>query len=299
MRLETAMKTPSIESVEKLKRKLHEKDEKMKELKQETRSFINELDSAYKELRKTQEELIVKEKLNVVGGLATGIAHEIRSSLNVIGMSVQHLHNKFNPGDERREFTEAVLDKVEKLNRIASDLVQFARPHVPNFQKSDVHEILDRVLNLVKFKCVVQKVKIKKNYESYLPQIMIDKELIETVFLNLLDNALWSMPKGGDLTISTSNSNMRNSVEVKISDSGVGISPSDRPNIFDPFFTRKESGSGLGLSIVHRIIEEHKGYITVESELKKGTTFLIKLPISTKSDKKSTSFPDVNQSNIF
>jgi signal transduction histidine kinase len=282
MRVETTMKTPSIESVEKLKRKLHEKDEKMKELKQETRSFIDELDSAYKELRKTQEELIVKEKLNVVGGLATGIAHEIRSSLNVIGMSVQHLHNKFNPGDERREFTEAVLDKVEKLNRVASDLVQFARPHEPNFQKSDVHEILDRVLNLVKFKCVVQKVKIKKNYESYLPQIMVDKELIETVFLNLLDNALWSMPKGGDLTISTSNSNKRNSVEVKMSDSGVGISPSDRQHIFDPFFTRKESGSGLGLSIVHRIIEEHTGYITVESELKKGTTFLIKLPVSPK-----------------
>jgi len=115
-----------------------------------------------------------------------------------------------------------------------------------------------------------------------LPKIMIDKELIETVFLNLLDNALWSMSKGGDLTISTSNSNKRNSVEVKISDSGVGISPSDRPHIFDPFFIRKESGSGLGLSIVHRIIEEHKGYITVESELKKGATFLIKLPASPK-----------------
>jgi signal transduction histidine kinase len=282
MRVETTTKTPKLESVEMLKRKLHEKDEKMKELKQETKSFINKLDSAYKELRKTQEELLVKEKLNVVGGLATGIAHEIRSSLNVIGMSVQHLHTKFSPGDERREFTEAVLDKVKKLTRVASDLMQFARPHEPNFQKSDVHEILDRVLNLVKFKCVVQKVKIKKNYESYLPQVMIDKELIETVFLNLLDNALWSMPKGGDLIISTGNSNKRNTVEVKISDSGVGISASDRPHIFDPFFTRKESGSGLGLSIVHRIIEEHKGYITVESELKKGTTFLIKLPTSPK-----------------
>jgi len=276
------VKTTAVESIEKLKKKLHEKDRKLKELKKETRCFINELDSAYKELRKTQEELIMKEKLNVAGGLATGIAHEIRSSLNVIGMSVQHLQNKFNPGDERREFTEAVLGKVEKLNRVSSDLMQLARPHEPNFQKSDIYEILDRVLSLVKFKCVVQKVKVKKRYVQHLPPVMIDRELIEQVFLNLIDNALWATSEGGDLIISTSISDRKNMIEVKISDTGLGISPSDCSCIFDPFFTRKENGSGLGLSIVHRIIEEHKGFITVESELKKGTIFLIKLPISPK-----------------
>ncbi len=279
MIIESDVKTLKIESIENLKKKLFGKEKKLKELEQETRSFIDELDSAYKELRKAQKELIEKEKLNLAGGLAAGIAHEIRSCLNVIGMSVQHLHNKFNPEDERREFTEAVLDKVEKLNRIASDLMLFARPNEPKFQKCDIHKILDRVLGLVKIRCIVQKIKVMKNYFHPLSFVKIDKDLMELVFLNLLDNALWAMPKGGELVISTGTLDIQNLIEVKISDTGEGISPSDCSRIFDPFFTRKEYGSGLGLSIVHRIIQEHNGFITVDSEMGKRTIFQIKLPV--------------------
>jgi signal transduction histidine kinase len=276
-------KTPSVVS---LKKKLKEKDRKLKEVKQETRVFLNELDMAYKELRKTQEELILKEKLSVAGGFATGIAHEIKSSLNVIAMSVQHLHTKFSPGDDRREFTGAVLEKVEKLNSLATELIQFARPHEPDIKKNDIHDVVDRVLNLVKFKCVVQKIKIQKRYSPRIPKVSIDKELMEQVILNIVDNALWAMPKGGDLIITTRNSANNGSVEVKISDTGLGIAPSDCSRIFDPFFTKKADGTGLGLSIVHRIIEEHKGIINVESQLNKGTTFLIRLPVSLRNRKK-------------
>lgn len=274
------MKRAKAQSMESLKKKLKEKDRKLKEIKQETRVFLNELDEAYKELRKTQEELMLKEKLSVAGGLATGIAHKIKSSLNVIGMSVQHLHTKFAPGDERTEFTEAVLEKVEKLNSLATELIQFARPHEPDFKKNDIQDVIDRVLNLVKFKCVVQKIKIQKKYSPRMPKISIDKELMEQVILNIIDNALWAMPKGGELTITTRNTANNGSVEFKIKDTGLGIAPSDCSRIFDPFFTKKEDGTGLGLFIVHRIIEEHKGIISVKSQLNKGTTFQIKLPVS-------------------
>lgn len=279
---EFEVQKPKIDSIEivKLKKKLDEKDKKLKALRSETRNLLGELDYAYKTIRKTQEELIIKEKLSIAGGIAAGVAHELRNSLNIIGISVQYLHNKFNPGDERREFTDTIMNKIEKLNSMATDLIHYAQPHNPSFKKNDIHKILDRTLNLVKFKCLVQKVRAEKNYESNLPLVEIDGELIEQLALNLIDNALWAMPEGGRLIIATSAPTENNFVEIKITDTGCGISRMDIPYIFDPFFTRRESGTGLGLAIVNRIIEEHKGFINVESELGKGTTFSMRLPVS-------------------
>lgn len=279
---ESRIKKQRAISFERLKRKLYERDKELYELKIETRNLIGELDSAYKELRKTQDELIIREKLSAVGGLAAGVAHEMGNALNIIGMSVQHLHNKFKPGDERREFTETVMDKVEKLNSVATELIQFGRPHIPDFQKNDIHKILDRMLSLVKFKCIIQNVKMVKEYSPNLPLIMIDNELMEQVFLNIIDNALWAMPKGGKLGITTRVPSENSFVVIEMTDTGYGISRQDISRIFDPFFTRRENGTGLGLSIVHRIIEEHKGIISVQSNQKKGTAFLLKLRISQK-----------------
>jgi len=270
------------ELLAKLEKKLDEKTKELKELEQEAGNLLTELDSAYKELRSTQEELIIKEKLSVAGGLAAGVAHEVRNSLSIIGMSVQYLHNKFSPEDERRKFTETIMERVEKLNSVATDLIHFARPCEPNFQKSDLHRIVDRTLRLVECKCNAQKIKVVKKYAPNLPLIVIDEELMGQVFLNLIDNALWAMPKGGNLIIATSVPHETNSVEIKVTDTGCGISRKDCPRIFDPFFTRRDNGTGLGLSIVHQIIEQHKGCINVESEQNKGTTFIIRLPTSPK-----------------
>jgi signal transduction histidine kinase len=277
------------DSVKKLRRKLSVKESKLKRFKKETSKLIAELDWAYKELRRTQEELIVKEKLSAAGGLAAGIAHEIRNSINFIGMSIQHLHNKFPPGDDKREFTEAIMDRTKKLNRLASDLIQFARPHKPSFQKIDIHKVIDRVLNLVKFKCTIQKVEVVREYTQGLPDVMVDKELMEQVLLNLIDNALWAMSRGGKIIIATGFSNKKNFIKIEISDTGEGISKSDLACVFDPFFTLKENGTGLGLSIAHRIIEEHKGSISLKSQQKKGTTIRVILPLtqSPKKEKRS------------
>jgi signal transduction histidine kinase len=263
---------------EKLQEKPEKKNKKMRAIEQESDDLLTELDDAYKLLRKTQEELIIKEKLSMAGGLAAGVAHELRNSLNIIGISVQYLHDKFNPGDERREFTKAIMSKVEKLNSVTTDLIHFARPQNPQFKKANIHKILDRALDLVKFKCIVQKVRVVRNYATNLTPIEIDNESMEQVALNLIDNALWAMPERGKLIIATSMFDENNLIEIKFTDTGCGISRKDVSRIFDPFFTQRENGTGLGLSIVHRIIETHKGSIDVESELKKGTTFRIRLP---------------------
>lgn len=258
------------------------KNKKLREIKQESGNLFTELDDAYKLLRKAQEELIIKEKLSVAGGLAAGVAHEIRNSLNIIGISVQYLHDKFNLEDERREFTKAIMKKVEKINSVTTDLINFARPQNLRFKKNNIHKILDRTISLVKFKCTVQKVSVVREYATLLPLIEADSELMEQVALNLIDNALWAVPERGKLIIATRILPENNFIEIKFADAGCGISKKDISHIFDPFFSRRENGTGLGLSIVHRIVEEHKGSIEVESELKKGTTFKIKLPISQK-----------------
>ena len=268
------------DSVKKLKKKLNVKNSNLKRLKTEASRIIAELDWAYKEFRRKQEEMIMKERSSAAGGLAAGIAHEIRNSISFIGMSVQHLHDKFPPGDEKRQFTEVIMDKIKRLNNVALDLIQFAQPHKPNFKKIDLHTIIDRVLSLVKFKCDVQKIEVVKKYEKNLTVMMVDREFIEQVFLNLIDNALWAMPRGGKLIISSRLLKQKNSMIIEITDTGYGISKSDCLRVFDPFFTRKENSTGFGLPIAHRIIEEHKGSIRVSSQLKKGTTFKITLPVS-------------------
>ena len=282
MEIQSQMPESKDELIKKLKKKLERNNEKMKGLKYETRSLFTELDEAYKALRKTQEELVIREKLSVAGGLAAGVAHELRNSLNIIGISVQYLHDKFNLADERREFTETIMNKIEKLSSLATDLISFARPHTPRFEKSDIHKILDRTLSLVKLKCDIQKVTVVREYATNMPLIEIDNELTEQFILNLIDNAFWAMPEGGKLIVTTRVPPKNNFIEVKVVDTGCGISRTDIPNIFDPFFTQRENGTGLGLSIVHRIIEEHKGLIDVESNLKKGTAFKIRLPVSQK-----------------
>ena len=276
------MPEPKDMLTEKLKKNSERKNKKSREIKQETNDLLTELDDAYKLLRKTQEELIIKEKLSMAGGLAAGVAHELRNSLNIIGISVQYLHEKFNNGDERREFTKAIMKKVEKLNSVTTDLIHFARPQNPEFKKASIHKILDRALSLVKFKCIVQKVRVVRNYAANLPSIEIDKELMEQVALNLIDNALWAMPERGKLVIGTRISPENNFIEMKFTDTGCGISRKDLSRIFDPFFTQRNNGIGLGLSIVHRIVETHKGSIDVESEPNIGTTFRIRLPASQK-----------------
>ena len=279
--IETQIQESKDELIKKLKKKIEEKNNKIKDLKHETKNLHTKLDEAYL-LRKTQKDSTIREKLNISGRLAEGIAHELKNSLNIISISVQYLHNKFTPGEEKREFTEAIMDKVDKLNSLATDLIYLSQLYTPHIKKIDIHKILNRTIRLLNFKCTFQKVKVVRKYEANLPPIEMDEELMEQVFLNLMDNAFAAMPEGGKLIIITSAPSENNFIEIKVTGTGCGIPRKDIPTIFEPFFNQRKNGSGLGLAIAYRIIEEHQGTIVVESELNKGTTFIIRLPISHK-----------------
>jgi len=244
------------------------------------KDLFRELDKAYKEIHKSQYNKYNKERLKLVSEIAAGVADRLRNPLNIISLSVQHLNSQFIDQDERKEFTEKVMGEIENLNGMIIDLLNFARPYEPDLEKHHIHEILDRAFNLVKYKCIVQKIKVVKNYSSKIPPVNIDPELMEHAFLNIIDNALWAIQKEGKLYITTRFLHDQNLVQVKIVDTGKGIAKYDLPRIFDPLFSRKKNGTGLGLSIVYRIIEEHKGSIQIESSHGKGTTFSIKIPVS-------------------
>lgn len=265
--------------IKRLKRRLQRKDKELKETKLESQSLLAELESAYKELRDTQEEMLRREKLASTGSLAAGVAHEIRNPLSVIGMSVQYLHSKFGEDDPRREYTKAVIDKVERLDRVTKELIDFSRPRELNLQTRDLHRSLNNVLTLSEAKCKHQRVKIIKRYAKNIPPVVMDEELVEQVFLNLVSNALEAMPRGGKLLVSTSHLPEEGKIAIEFRDTGRGISSKEKKYIFDPFYSTKTNGTGLGLSISQRIIDDHRGSTEVKSRKGRGTTFTIVLPV--------------------
>jgi len=242
--------------------------------------LYNKLDQAHEELKKTQEELVRSEKLATAGELAAAVAHEIRNPLSIIGMSIQHLQDKLTSEDPYRELTNVVMNNVQRLDKISKRLIEFARPHPLHLSSYDINKILTQTLNLMKRKCISQKVKIIKNYQHNLPLVSIDEEHMEEVFLNIINNALYAMQGGGVLKVRTWLEPEENEVKIALADTGPGILAENLDKIFNPFFTTRADGTGLGLSIVQRIINEHGGSISVQSQ--SGTTFTISLPLASR-----------------
>ncbi|MCD5397955.1 ATP-binding protein [candidate division NPL-UPA2 bacterium] len=241
--------------------------------------LLEKLRRASDELEEAQENLRCREKLTAVTELTAGIVHEIRNPLSIIAMSVQYLVSRTDKDDPRRAFVEAILRKVEKIDEINKNLIKFGRPRQLIFTKQKVNDLLRRALELIKLPCEERKVQIVEEMTAEPLEIMADGDGIEKVLLNLLNNAIEAMTGGGLLTVKTSyqvNSPAR--VIIKIKDTGVGIAEEEREKIFLPFFSKKENGTGLGLTISHRIVSEHGGQIKVESN-QNETAFSIFLPL--------------------
>ncbi|UCD86029.1 MAG: GAF domain-containing protein, partial [Deltaproteobacteria bacterium] len=226
----------------------------------------------YERIMELEERIRSVEKLGVMGEMAAEVAHEIRSPLTTIKMLISTLSGS-NGKDKK-----IIEEEIERINKMVARLLDYSLPKEPRVEIMDVNKILDEAILLLEHRIKQQKIEVKKSY-SKIPPLEADQERLRQAFLNLSLNALDAMPSGGTLTISTSDLG-RKSVQVRISDSGNGIPPRVKDKIFLPFITTKEAGLGLGLSIVNRAINEHRGTIKVESHKNKGTTFTIKLPRS-------------------
>ena len=230
-------------------------------------------------------QLLQTERLAAVGQLAAGAAHEINNPLAIISARAQLLQFKETDAKKKKELA-LITEQIERISRILSSLMDFARPSPPKLTDVNLHEILDKVLEFVSNGLKKHNISIIKNYDKNLPVIKADPAQLEQVFLNLCINAQHAMEKsGGNLTLVTEHSEDGQNVIIKIIDQGEGIPKENLNKIFDPFFTTKEEGkgTGLGLSTSFGIINNHFGTIRIDSEVGKGTTITIELPVNIES----------------
>ncbi|MFH1875313.1 MAG: ATP-binding protein [Candidatus Omnitrophota bacterium] len=228
------------------------------------------------ELQKAQEELKRAERLKAVGTLAAGMAHEIKNPLTGIMTFTEYLPTKYTDPAFIEKFHKIVSTEVNKINSIVEQLLDFSKPKPLKLQEANIHNIIDQTLSLLNNDIIKYKINVSRNYDNTFPMLHIDPNQIQQVFCNFFLNAIDALKEGGELTIATQQ--LPDNAEITISDTGQGIPKKDLEHIFDPFYTTKETGTGLGMSIIYGIIKEHKGIIGVESEVNKGTTFTIKLP---------------------
>jgi len=239
-----------------------------------------ELQQAYEELWKIQQLLLLSNRLTALGELAGKIAHEINKPLTGILGFTQHMLASKQGGISDREYLELIEKECFRCQETINRILDFARQPVCKISSVDIKSVLEECLLLTRYYPGFQSIQIIKEYDS-VPLILADGDKLKQVFLNLIINAGQVMPSGGELRISVKVIS-KNILEIKIADTGRGIPPEYINHIFDPFFTTKTEikGNGLGLFISQAIIREHHGTIKVESEIDKGTTFSIQLPIN-------------------
>ena len=240
-----------------------------------------ELKKAYADLQDSKDALVRSEKLAYTGRIAASIAHEIRNPLTNVTMSAHQFKKAIKSDDPRTKHIEIIEKNTERINYLITELLNCARPPKLNLRFFDIHKVIRNVLESTKTKIRPQRIKVKKKFTLRQFKIMIDKEQMERAFLNIILNAIEAMPKKGKLTILTEVN--KNLLVVKIQDTGKGIHDKDIIRIFDPFFSSKPEGVGLGLTLCYGIIVSHGGTIEVESKPRKGTIFTVSLPIGQKS----------------
>ena len=257
------------ENMEKIR--LHEELERKNE----------ELTKAILKNRRMNLKLMQTERLGAVGQLAAGAAHEINNPLAIISARAQLLQLKEKDEKRKRELG-LISEQIDRISRILSNLMDFARPTPPTLQETNIHEVIDRVLELLLNGFIRQNNDIVKKYDPEMISIKADPGQLEQVFLNVLINAQHAMEnKKGSITITTSLSPDRKNIRVCVEDQGQGISRENQKKIFDPFFTTKEEGkgTGLGLSTSYGIISSHFGKFDMISEEGRGTKAIIELPV--------------------
>lgn len=244
----------------------------------------NKLEGAYIQLKEAQERLLHAERLATIGKMTAHVAHEIRNPLVTIGgfarSIVKSVANKNN--EELKMSAQIIADEVSRLEQILANVLDFTKLSRQNFEFEDINQIIEDACLMVKDEIVSNNINVLKKLDLSIEPMQLDPRQIKQVLINLIRNALYSMPDGGTLELVTSKNS--DHVVVNVKDTGEGISADVLPNMFNPFFTTKPHGTGLGLAITQQIIHAHKGRIDVQSEVGKGTAFTFNLPVKTKRD---------------
>ncbi len=236
---------------------------------------INKMAMGLGEKDKLEEELRRTERLAALGRLVTGVAHELRNPIGVVKATVQVMEAELKNTPDITEYTAVIKEHVDRQNRVIQELLDFGRPSKPLIQPVSVNSLLNKVLTFTSPMLRQHKIDLQIYPAEEIPLVNADGEKIKQVFVNLILNAIQAMPDGGELKIASYPKDEY--VCIEFTDNGEGIPHETVSSIFDPFYTTKDSGIGLGLSISHQIVKSHGGTIEVSSEVGRGTTFTVKL----------------------
>lgn len=250
--------------------------EAFNEMTRRLRLHLEEIQTAHKRVLSTQQQLFQSEKLAAIGQLAAGLAHEINNPLNIISGFNEVLLDETPSNDVRRPRLEEIGRETARCQRLVAELLHFAKPKEPDRRPTDVGALVTDTLHLVQSQAKAQGVEIEAETSGNLSRLRIDADQIKQAVLNLLLNACQAMPEGGRLNVRTRRANGH--VEIRVSDTGPGVPEKNIKSIFNPFFTTKDEGTGLGLPLSHAIVEQHGGKIGVESAPGRGSVFTISLP---------------------
>jgi len=272
---------------------------KAKRLQEELRVLNQELENKVEErtrdLVMTQERLVHQQNLASLGEMSGGMAHEIRNPLNSISLYAQIILDELMEDDPKKEYLNKIMNDVDRINAIVTNLNLFSRRIKREKEPLPLKMPLDAVLRTLSTQFDNNGIEMRVHFEEGLPEVLASNEEMEEVFSHLLVNAMHAMPVGGSIDVSMRlitahphnelfpdrDEPKREYIEVAVQDTGIGISKEDLNKIFIPFFTTKTDwqGTGLGLSVVHRVVDDHGGAIDVESEPGKGTTFTLRFPV--------------------
>ncbi len=256
-------------------------NEELRAIEEELRASNEELTTANEELQETQDQLVRTERLAAIGQLAGGVGHELRNPLGAIKNAVYYIKGRLAKSElvakEPRvmEFLDIVEDEVGASNKIINDLLGFSRVSKPMVAPTPVRGLIAEALSKVP---IPENVQLSQDIDSDSTEVAVDAEQIQQVLANVIANAVQAMPEGGRLTISARVK--KGFLELEVTDTGSGIADENKDKIFEPLFTTKAKGIGLGLAVSKSIIDRHGGQIEARSAVDRGTTFTIRLPLA-------------------
>lgn len=235
------------------------------------------------EARRLEQRLQQSERLKALGTLAAGIAHEIRNPLATINFNAQMLQRELALDVTQQQMFNDILQEIKKMDRIVQQVLHFARPREPQFLPNQLNEVVRYCHDMAKVYLLKAGVEVCLDLADNVPLIVMDFSQICQVVMNVIINAIEAMPDGGKLTLQTAMREDPSSLVLQVTDTGTGIMEEDRDRIFDPFFTRKPDGTGMGLSISRQILEKHGAYVDVDTAPGAGTSFYIIFPLPNES----------------